>query len=646
MYSKYWIEKYGYTELLNHIRNNDSIKLSSHNEEEVRFSFALENFLVKNMHVHNKDIDRYIDELFEAFSYNPINYAYSYILSNGLVVDSIVNNNDKRKKLFYTGIKKLTVGWKNTFNKVMNDEPVNINDKNKLLTLFIFGVRNDNEKQMKTIEKYIKKLLNDNKIPDNDLDKLLLFNYASRKTLGDKYKMVDTFIKLADIERDDDYFLGGYENDAFIVMNDHPSDFSFYESLDQMIQCVCHETTHSIQKQQAINEPNNVHAMEMAIQELFGFDEYQTGDNYLFNEIEEDAQRNGYWQASLIYQMAGRHDLSQKLFKEKINYLKNRRFQYEYVTVNENGKEQKFSKEKYNVVNIRKIIKDNPKLIRDYPVLSNIFDNNGNPKSLEKMLSEDFKSHDIREMYTDFIIYDIRHDGLDDIDLSNKNDKEKYNILHNLCNIITSFADKTRDIIRDYDYRCSHNKKTKFFYKVSLEDFIRLANYIEKEMPWMRKYESKNPGNYSLYTSYTMALRYLLNVIDGFKAEGKLTNLEEETNEHKDDLDRLETNMKREYINYLLEHFTHEERNTILSINNKIITLEAFIRFEVSKHMDRDHNLYSDSGSLIVTKEGYAEKPLSFIREVYDRYKANDLMEMLRNANKNDESSTSKRVHN
>ena len=104
--------------------------------------------------------------------------------------------------------------------------------------------------------------------------------------------------------------------------------------------------------------------------------------------------------------------------------------------------------------------------------------------------------------------------------------------------------------------------------------------------------------------------------------------------------------MKREYINYLLEHFTHEERNTILSINNKIITLEAFIRFEVSKHMDRDHNLYNDSGSLIVTKEGYAEKPLSFIREVYDRYKANDLMEMLRNANKNDESSTSKRVHN
>ena len=631
MYSELWIEKYGESYIYDKLRNKCVIDILSHNEEDVRFSFAIENYLVKHRNSNDRYIVHYIDKLFKLFSKNPLLYAHSYILSNDLIVKSLINNNEERKNLYITGKKKLVNGWKNTYNKLLNDEPVNIDDKNRLIVLLTLGTRNG--KNMDIVDKYVFKLLGENKVPDNDYEKLLLFNYASRKTLGTDYNMVDTFIKLGNLESSSG-FIGGYENDGFIVLNDHPSIRSFYKTLDEMIQTCCHETTHAIQEQQAINDSTSVHAMEMAIQKIFAFNEYKIGDNYLFNEIEEDAERNGYWNARLLYSMAERHDISTELMKKERAYIEGRKFQYEYVTVIENGHEKVMSKEKYNVENIRRIVKNNKDLINKYPVLNNIFDKEGNPKSLDKMLSEDFKSHDIRGMYTDFIIYDIRNNGLDNIDLTNKDENYKYNTLNNLCNIYRIFADKAGDIIRDYGSRELESSKTKAIYRRSLEDIITVGKFIEKELPFMRKYEEKHPGNYNLYSSYTMDLRNLLNTIDKYRYENKLTNIEEITDRYKEEFNSFDINMRKEYINYVLERFTFEERVTLLRINGHHITLEEYIRTKLFNHISRDHYLYDNNGKILMDNNRVSISPSHYAREILKKYRVTELDDMFKESNK------------
>ena len=631
MYSEEWINKYGEDYIYNFLKNGGNIKLTSHNEDDITFSIAIENYLVKYRNSSDKVINYYLDSLFESFYNNPLFYAYSYILSNQLIVDSIINNNDKRKKLYEAGKKRLINGWKNTYEKFMNDEPVNINDKNKLIVLLIRGIRKGTKKNKELIDNFVYKLLQKNEVPNNDFEKLLIFNYASRYTLGKRYKMIDTFIKIGNLENEDKTtFRGGYEQNGFIVLNDHPSNYPFYKTLDEMIQCACHETTHAIQEQQAINDPYNVHAMEMAIQKLFAHSEYKTGDNYLFNEIEEDAQRNGYYNAGILYSMADRSDISMELIRKKNDYIKGRRFQYEYVTIMENGKKVIMSKEKYNVENIRKIVKNNPNLINKYPVLNNLFDKNGNHKTLEEMLKEDFKSHDIKNMYKDFIIYDIRHDGLNNIDLNNKDEEYKYNVLSKLCDTLDDFTDKANKIIRDYDYRKNNTNKTAFFYNVTIEDIIKLSDYIEPHLSWMRKYENRHPGNHNLYGTYTMALRNFFNTIDIYKSDDQLTNLEDITKKNIDKINSFDNNMKKEYMDLILEYFTVNERCTLLKINNKYMSLEKFIRTELIKHMSRDHYLYDNNKRLMLDKNGMGIKPHEFARNVLNKYKVTGLDDMFR----------------
>ena len=627
MYSEYWIKKYDEAKIYDYLKNNGKIRYASHEENDVNFCIALENYLVKYRNSNDKIINYYIDKIFESFSNNPLLYSYSYILSNELVVNSIINNNEKRKQLYNIGKNKLIKGWETTYNKIMNNEFVDSYNKNKLLVLLTMGIRNGNIND-KTIEKFIRKLLNKNKIPNNDFEKLLLFNYASRFTLGNKYNMIDTFIKVGNIVSENNSFTGGYEKNGIIIMNDHPSSYSFYKTLDEMIQCVCHETTHAIQEQQAINDPYNVHAMEMAIQRLFAFEEYQMGENYLFNEIEENAQRNGYYNAEIIYSFAGRNDISMKLLRKKQNYVKGRRFQYENVTINENGQEKVISKEKYNVENIRKIVKKNPNIMEKYPVLKNLFDRDGNYKSLDEMLSEDFKSYDISNMYTDFIIYDIRNNGLNNIDLNNKNNKEKYNILYNLCSTFQIITKKAIDIIKDDKYRELNKERTNYYYKKTLDDIVKMANYIEKELPWMRGYENNHPGNYNLYSKYTISIRQLLNIIERYKLDNQLTNLEETTNKYQSKFDSFDLNIKKEYMNYILEHFTYRERCTLLKINNNFVTLEKYVRTEVLAHMSREHYLFDNKNRIITDEKGSLINPIDFVRNVYEKYKINNLNRM------------------
>lgn len=610
--------------------NNEPVIYGSSNQYDELITYAIENYIIKYYSKPKslelkQAMDKRLEILLKEFQKKTLLINYSIILSNINIVKIVYKNKHQEYKV---GVDKIKNGLDEVYNKLMNDQPVSKYDKDRLMTYFSMMITFKKDKTPaqieanKKIEAYVKKTLKNNEIPSSKLEKLFVFNYASRYVFAQEgYYNEKRNIRIVNIPSENGGFTGGYQLNSLIAMNDHPhTNPKFYNSFYQMIQCVMHETIHAIQEIKAKEDEKSVHAMEMAIQKIFAFDEYKTGENYLFNEIEEDAQKKGYWYAGVLFQGINQK-ISDKLLEEKLDYINNRRFQYEYITIKKNdGKLERISKEKFNVENIRKIVQNNPILIAEYPVLNNLFKKNGTPKNLDEMLSENFKSHDIIKMYEDFIIYDIRHQGLNMINMSNKTQDERYNIITKLNNILNTKVNYVLDSINEYEFRMksdSNKNKTVFLVKQHLNDIEVLLSFLEKELSFMRQYEKNNVGNYNTYSSYQMSVRNLLNGIDKNEKNNQLGNLEETIKSRENELNSHILILKQEYIDYILEHFTIDEQNNLIYIFGKNLTLKEFVNILVLQHMDCNHYLHKNNGDIICDSKGIPVTPLEFVRNIY-----------------------------
>ena len=165
------------------------------------------------------------------------------------------------------------------------------------------------------------------------------------------------------------------------------------------------------------------------------------------------------------------------------------------------------------------------------------------------------------------------------------------------------------------------------------EETLKVLNhaskFIEKELPFMRDYEKRHPGNYYTYTSYTNDLRSLFRIIDKYKAENRLTNLESVNVYYSNELNDLESNMKNEYLEYILEHFSFNERNSLLKFDNDYMSLEKFVRTDFLNHLHRDHYLLTNDKRIIRNEKGASFDPLEFVRYIYKTHKFHELDDML-----------------
>ena len=104
--------------------------------------------------------------------------------------------------------------------------------------------------------------------------------------------------------------------------------------------------------------------------------------------------------------------------------------------------------------------------------------------------------------------------------------------------------------------------------------------------------------------------------IELYQSSGKLSNLEKSTQKYKNDLDRLDNNIKKEYLKNLLSKFSKEEKSTIIYYNNQSFTLENFITIEIFKMMDREHYIHNETGKILFKEDGSYLSPLEFIRTI------------------------------
>lgn len=351
--------------------------------------------------------------------------------------------------------------------------------------------------------------------------------------------------------------------------------------------------------------------------------DYQRGHNYIFNEIEEDADERGFSATALIYDKAGNKKIASIVRKEGREKYERRKLHIEYVTTTENGKEIRVTKEKYNTENIRRIVKQNKNLLKEYPSLKHLFTSDGDPKSLDEMLCEAFIAHSIDKMHKDLIIHDIRYNGLKTVSFQNKTDEQLRITIRRLNDMLFYETDAISKIIKDEQLKNNQNMKQILVKSldIHLMTVMEISNFISRNKDLIKQYDNNHKDkNSDLYGTYEYRIRMLMNTIDEHKNKNTLGYLEEPLKKYEPNLRKFDYDIRRDYMEYIKSHFTKEELETRVHFDSRTISLKRFIDEDIFKHMDRNHYLHKNDGTYVKSSDGTVVVSITkFVREILEK---------------------------
>lgn len=232
--------------------------------------------------------------------------------------------------------------------------------------------------------------------------------------------------------------LGGDQLNMHIFIN---KETSFTKTLADFTQVICHENRHAHQEYYSHRNQNR-EAFEMATTLIFmrnlngnGYDSYH--DNYLFQDVEIDAEHEGFFKGAMYLNMHGRLDLADQIRKTRVERLDKRKY-YEYMK-NKDG--QIISPDKYIVENLNEIIKNHPEYISEYPCFGKLFNKDGSRKSFDRILYEKANEDVSNRGLTDYYInYGINNGELNNIDLGGANKEYRKKHYRNISSIYRDHA--------------------------------------------------------------------------------------------------------------------------------------------------------------------------------------------------------------
>ena len=457
-------------------------------ESNIWHRIALENYILKcNATPHGEKekmgIKQYKRELLDTFTKHPEIYTISILLKEEnaesvFTKEELLKLNQTKRNITSRAHKLYLESKK----RELTDE-----EKNTLMTFFIATMDTKNEGLKSSIEDYAKNILDKNVIPENDMEFKFILSYFHRrmltdKNLGDNYENINCGIYLTQKPQN---ILGCYSyNNIFVNINSN-------YTLSEAMHVVCHETRHAIQDYQSKHDPNSVVGFLYTVNNLL-YRHYKTKEydpyhcNYRYQDIERDAEEDGYRVASSIYFYLGYYDISASLKEQKQEGFHRRAFEYEFIK-DENGK--KFPKEIYNVTHMNRIIEKHPDYLKKYIVLRQVYHEDGSAKSFEEMLATDIMANEpgYYKIFHDYLIYYVIKGELEHLDLDKLSKEEKVRTLKHLismfqeeCNLVIQMTKYEKDMNVSSDQR-SHISKYHLQITSSLASFLS-KNYqtIEK----------------------------------------------------------------------------------------------------------------------------------------------------------------------
>ncbi len=478
------IDTYPKTEYLNILKNekyqyylNAKVNMSNtsyiSNLKDMALNDAFENYIVDTIINHPQSLDRSLMSKYRDFLYQTFTHAPE------IVFDSIIFSKEVVPLLFTTDQEQKITKYKNDttqkckeiYNKIKNKEHISSTENRLFLKFLIRQIGNENPNIKNLLDNCFSILLN-RKGLNNLLAKEFILKYTGYLARRD-LNLPPTEIYLAN----EDYnghiysnrnFGESYSNTSIISLNKssiaNNITFDNLPSIIKFMQTVSHETKHSSQYYRAsINEISNesfscirdtLFSKYLSTQE---YNEYKV--NYAHNEIERDANEYGWY---FVEKVLKKYSPTLKESIDKVVSANITTTYKESLANKVNDSKKRMPKEYFNSSEMDKIVVSHPDVLKKYPILAHLYNSNGTRKDFitmittENNLSSSNQKGQIRDIFYDYYISDIKKGVLTNINVDTLPVPNQYDLFDKLSIIIQSEITKLKrsmDILTEQNIR-------------------------------------------------------------------------------------------------------------------------------------------------------------------------------------------------
>ncbi len=500
----------------------------------------IENYILKNIRSLKPEVKNfvvnYLNNVYKGFLDNPEKYITSPLLK-----DELVNKISAPEYLEKYKNKKqevLNSSWK-IYQKSLT-ESINDKEKDLLSNFFIKMIDTDNENLKNAMSQYAKKIIRESCIETekdgeinfeylpisemNTSELRFIAFYASRFVNRDNLVRNVHIVNFNSTETEGIKEPGGnYSNEIIRITKKS----SIISDLDRFLQVMCHETEHAIQEYASKNE-DSVIALDTATDKILR--DYLTTEkynpymnNYQYSEIETDANEMGWHYSSALLSTLGLQNRAKRQIDRESEEVKSNNFEFSFK---QNPQNQFVTLEEMQIDELRKIIKENPELKQEYPVLQNFYNNDGTEKPFEELIVDASKSSrggETYELYKNYLIYQARQDSFSNLDLSRFNDEEKARIYITATKLLSDsrikiekHARRSQEVLKGRN-KLDHDDANDILIKTGKENittFINLLSIFSNNYEEIRRLEEMGliPINYNGTNSIKGNLESLNNI--------------------------------------------------------------------------------------------------------------------------------------
>ena len=439
MYEQKYIEMIGEKNLQKIINGevNYNISINKNAPIDQRFYISLQHYLIKlliNGNNTNK-CNSFLKQMYNDF-YNKPYLFYNSPLLNTKTIELVFGNSEEKNKIINFRNSYYSLEETKKLHIKKNNVELDINEKNRYYAYLLRLLRNPPKETQKLLEKEINKIINTDYQKLSDIELLFYCQYVSNFAVENRH-----FNTIVTLGEDMPNHRGNQLNDHIFINK------KAFTSIAMLTKTVCHETRHSVQYHESY-EKDTLAGFELAQSKLFNkylntkdYNSYHT--NYRYSTIELDAEKSGHWNAGVFFRMFNRVDLAEAVRENRIESTDKRNY-YNYM-IDENGKA--LPTDTFIVKNMDEIISKNPDELNNYPLLRQIYNDDGTKKSFSTLLlSKINENFDNRGIYNNYINYGIFNNELDNIPL-NKSNKQ---IIQKYTKTLSSFYRDHMMTIKDY----------------------------------------------------------------------------------------------------------------------------------------------------------------------------------------------------
>lgn len=472
MYNQHYIDTIGEENFKRLLDGKSTYHLDSNNinSKNQQVNYAFQHFIIKSyINGYNRSACMtYLKIFYNDFYNKPYLFCDSPLITND-VLQTIFGDTEQKEKIIayrdnYYNAKVINQLFSKRKNTLLSPEETD------RYYAYLTALVNTNNKQN---EEFIKKEIE--RIIDTDFNKLSDMQLKFYCQYVSKYATENRGFKTTVMIGKDEPNLRGYQTKDYIFINKDA-----FKSIDLLTKTVCHETRHSVQSHEA-NGKDTLAGFELAQMELFckhlnskTYDSYHK--NYRYSTIELDAEQVGHWSASVFFTMFKKQSLAEKI-RENRRVTTDERDYYSFM-LDENNKA--ITTDEFIVTNLDKIIMHNPKELAEYPVLKNMYNQDGTKKSFANLMSGRMRETvDNRGIYDNYINHGIANNELNDIPLNKSNKDTIKRYAESLSNIYRGYSYELNNYYQDNTNK--HNPKQVAFatnYKLMLS--YKLLSYIDE----------------------------------------------------------------------------------------------------------------------------------------------------------------------